>query len=159
LNTERVPLEASRRSKAADLQECSEPAATERVNATMVLRRRNSAAMQPQLDAILRGEAPPLSREDAAQTLGADPHDIENVKEFAETHGLEVTASSAAERSVRITGTVAQMEAAFGTKLRACKGGGQSYLYYEGALSVPSPLAGAVEAVLGLDQRQVAKSR
>jgi kumamolisin len=97
-----------------------------------------------------------MSREEAAKALGADPAHLQLVARFARSHGLEVTESNGAERSVKIAGTVAQMEAAFGVKLRQSRSGGRCYLCYDGPLTIPSPLAGIIESVLGLDQRPIA---
>ena len=100
-----------------------------------------------------------MSRDEAAQSLGADPEDLRNIAEFARAHGLAVTESNAEQRSVKLSGTAAQMEAAFGVQLRLWRQGSQSYVYYEEPLTVPNSLAGTIEGVLGLDQRPVARSR
>jgi len=105
----------------------------------------------------MRGEAPPISREQSAEFLDADPLDLQKVSVFAASCGLTVTESSPAKRAVKVAGTVAQMEAAFGVKLYACKIGGPTYLCYDGALTIPASLAGIVEGVLGLDQRPIAR--
>jgi len=142
---------------AAGLQTCTDPSPTETVQATIVVRRRPGS--EPHLKAVLRGDAPSMSREEAAQALGADPQSIQEVAQFARSYGLAVTESSAAERCVKVSGTVAQMEAAFGVKLRRCRSGGQYCIYYDQPLTIPSSLAAVVEAVLGLDRRPVASSR
>jgi kumamolisin len=157
LSTERVPLEGSRPRSTGGVQNCSDAPAAQIVTATVSVRRRRERESQSRLDAIMRGEAAPMSREEAAQNLGADPDDLRKIEEFAQAHGLTVTESSVPKRSVKLSGTVAQMEAAFGAKLRVCQSGGQSYLIHEDTLTVPSSLAGIVEAVLGLDQRPVAR--
>jgi kumamolisin len=105
----------------------------------------------------MRGEVPPLSRAEAAQVLGAEPAELAKVEEFAKSHGLTITSSSPATRMVQVSGTVAQMEAAFGTKIHTCETGGRPYHCYQGALSIPEDLHGIVEGVLGLDQRPVAR--
>lgn len=153
---DRVTLEASRPRPAAAVRDGSDAPAAQPVDATVVVRRRRAPQLQSRLDAILRGDAPPMSREEAELSLGADPEDLRKVAEFAQAYGLTVTESSEQQRSVRISGTVARMEAAFGVKLRLCHSEGQPYLYYEEPLTVPASLADAVEGVLGLDQRPVA---
>ena len=100
-----------------------------------------------------------MSRDEAAQSLGADPEDLRRIEEFANAHGLAVTECNAQQRSVKISGTAAQMEAAFGVKLQLCRSGSQSYLCYDAPLTVPTSLAGTVEGVLGLDQRPIARPR
>ena len=157
MSSDRVPLEASRPTRAAGLQDCTDPPPSEPVHATILLRRRPASG--PHLDAILRGGAPRLSREEAAKVLGADPGDVQQVMQFARSHGLTITESSPAERSIKAVGTVAEMEAAFGVKLRRWKSGGQCYLYYDEPLTVPTSLYGIIEGVLGLDQRPIANPR
>ena len=61
------------------------------------------------------------SAEQAASVYGAAPADLDAVAAFAAAHGLEVIERSAARRSVRITGTVAAMNEAFGIELHTCR--------------------------------------
>jgi kumamolisin len=98
-----------------------------------------------------------MSREEAAASLGADPADVEKVVAFAKSDGLLVREASTAKRRVRVSGTVAQMEAAFGTKLQSCEVEGRPHTCYEGVLSIPADLDGIVVGLLGLDQRPVAR--
>lgn len=97
-----------------------------------------------------------MPREAAEESLGADPEDLRRVADFAASEGLSVIETSAARRSVRVAGTVAQMESSFQVRLLSAASDGKEYLYYEGTLSIPSALAGVIVGVLGLDQRPVA---
>jgi kumamolisin len=99
-----------------------------------------------------------LSREDFAQQFGADPADLAKVEQFARNHGLVVVASSAARRSVVLSGTAAEFTAAFGVdlKLYAHPEGG-TFRGREGAIYVPPELADVVQGVFGLDNRPVAR--
>jgi kumamolisin len=76
--------------------------------------------------------------------LAADPGDLDRVTEFAAAQALTVVESSPARRSVRVAGTVAQMEAAFGVRLETCEIGGREYICYEGPLSIPAALDGII---------------
>jgi len=105
----------------------------------------------------MRGEAPAIPREQAAEFLGTDPQDLEHVADFAASYGLTVTESSPQKGSLLVAGTVSQMESAFGIKLLSCDAGGNVYITYEGALTIPAALDQIVAAVLGLDQRPVAR--
>jgi kumamolisin len=153
----RVPLEGSRSRIPAELTAKSDPDPSARIEATILVRRRPASGASACVDAILRGQAPALSREEAAASLGADPADVERVTAFAATQGLTIVEADLARRSVRVAGSVAQMEAAFGARLRLCESGGREYICYEGALSIPAELEGIIVAVLGLDQRPVAR--
>src|SRR5690349_11953092 len=84
---------------------------------------------------------------------GADPADVAKVEAFAHARGLDVPRVSLAQRAVDLAGTVAAMEAAFGTKLKRYAKGRQSFRIRTGTLSVPVELAEIVEGVFGLDDR------
>jgi kumamolisin len=92
------------------------------------------------------------------ELLSADPADLEAVRAFARDNGLKILAESAEARTVRVDGTVAQVGKAFGVEIEwRIDEQGRKYLSYRGALTVPAQLNGVVEAVLGLDQRPVAR--
>jgi len=154
---DRVPLEASRTSGAGGLGERADPAPSDVLEATILVRRRPDPAARQRMERILSGEAERLSREDAEECFGADAEDLRLVEEFAAASGLETVESSAAKRWVRVSGTVARMESAFGVKLRFGKKEGGVYLCYQGVLTIPASLADIIVGVLGLDQRPVAR--
>lgn len=159
MSNDRVSLEASRpHPGGAGLHNRTDPAPSQSVDVTILVRRRPASGTEPRIEAILRGEAQPISRGDAAEFLGADPVDLQKVAAFATSYGLTVTESSPAKRTAKVSGTVAQMEAAFGVKLHSCEIAGKVYLSYESALTIPASLDGIIVGVLGLDQRPVARS-
>jgi kumamolisin len=94
-----------------------------------------------------------LSREQFAVRYGADPADIQRVRDFAAAHELGVVDASAARRSVVLAGTVDQMSAAFGVELRRYEHPDGSYRGRTGPVYVPPELAEIVVAVVGLDDR------
>ncbi|PWU02801.1 MAG: hypothetical protein C5B51_20235 [Terriglobia bacterium] len=153
LSSGRVPLEASRPKNTPGLQPRDELPRSQILSATILVRRRRAAEAEQQVASIMRGEAAALSREQAAEILGADPADIELVRRFAESYGLAVTESSAAQHTVKVAGTAAQMEVAFGTRLFSCAG----HACYEGPLTIPSELDRIIVGVLGLDERPIAR--
>jgi pro-kumamolisin-like protein len=113
-----------------------------------------------------RADAPPLpgpsggtrlSREEFAATYGADPADLDAVAQFGREHGLTVAESSAARRTVVLSGTVAQMGAAFGVDLGHYQAGATGYRGREGHVHVPADLAPVIEGVFGLDNRPQAR--
>jgi hypothetical protein len=69
----RVPLEGSRSRVAAEVTAKSDPDPSARIEATILVRRRPESGTSARVDAILRGQAPVLSSEEAAASLGADP--------------------------------------------------------------------------------------
>jgi hypothetical protein len=98
-----------------------------------------------------------LTREEFAAQHGAAQADLDKVAAFAQAHGLTVAESSAARRTVVLSGTVAQMEAAFGVSLGHYETPTESYRGREGFVHVPEEIAEIVESVLGLDNRPIAR--
>ena len=82
--------------------------------------------------------------------------DIALVRRFAEVQGLAVIAVEPARRLVKLSGTVAAFDAAFGTELRLYRQGEREFRAREGVLRLPADLLPIVEAVLGLDDRPAA---
>lgn len=123
--------------------------------ATVVLRRRPSAANLGQ--ELLAGAAQPISRDEVAQ-IGADPQEMDAVRDFVVQNGLKIIDENPATRTIRMEGTVQQMDNAFGIKIGQFEGAqGRQFLSYQGTISIPASLEGVIVAVLGLDQRPVAR--
>ncbi len=101
-----------------------------------------------------------LRPEEAVAAFGAAPSDLQAVAAFAQAHKLEVVEESIAKRLVRVSGTAAQMNEAFGVQLgRYEHPRGGTYRSYEGEVQLPAKLAGVVEGVLGLDNRKMVRTR
>jgi kumamolisin len=98
-----------------------------------------------------------LTQEEYASTHGADPADLAKVEAFAREHNLVVVETSAARRSVFLSGTAADFAAAFGTTIEHYEHDGGSYRGRTGPLTVPANLADIVEGVFGIDDRPIAK--
>jgi kumamolisin len=149
--SERQPLPGARAVGKAD------PA--ERLEATVLLRRGGAVALPDHVAKLARRESQgrPLTREEFEQQFGADSDDIAAVKKFAAENGLSVVQEDAGRRTVVLSGTVAQFNAAFGVDLQRFEHPGGSYRGRVGPIHLPDELRSAVEAVLGLDNRPVAK--
>jgi kumamolisin len=98
-----------------------------------------------------------MSREEFANLYGAAPDDLKKITDFAKAAGLTVVETSAARRTVVLSGTVGQMNAAFGVNLGRYKTADQEYRGREGFIHVPVELANIVEGVFGLDNRRMAR--
>jgi kumamolisin len=90
---------------------------------------------------------------------GGDPDAIKQVKAFAREFKLRVEKdpTAALRRTVKLTGTAADMQNAFGVVLEQKMIDGVEYRVREGGIQLPASLAGVVEAVLGLDNRPQAQ--
>jgi kumamolisin len=128
---------------------------TERLEVTVLVRRRARAEFDARVAQLAAGkaDAPYLSREEFAARNGADPADFAAVRAFAEAQGLTVVLEHAARRTVVLSGTVAQFNAAFKVQLQRMQHDTCSYRGRTGSIELPNSLQGVVEAVLGLDSR------
>jgi kumamolisin len=149
----RLTIAGSEKKPLANAQLTGQAPADETVSVTVVLRRRGDhAAISVDSDSYQ-----PHVREDYGITHGADPNDVQAIEAFAHEHHLTVSERDAARRSVVLTGTAAAMQEAFGTQLQRHKVNGAAYRTRTGALSVPAAVHPAIVAVLGLDDRPIAK--
>ncbi|MBR0835013.1 S8/S53 family peptidase [Bradyrhizobium manausense] len=98
-----------------------------------------------------------LSRSEFAEQMGADPADVAKIDDFAHHHDLNVKSVHLASRTVKLTGTVKAMAAAFGVKLNKVKHEGATYRMRKGSVQIPAELEGIVVGVHGLDNRPVAQ--
>ncbi len=93
------------------------------------------------------------SREAIAAERGASPDDIAKIDAFARDHHLTVVETSIARRTIKLSGTIADLEAAFQPNLKQMKVEGKVIRARTGAITVPADLANIVVAVLGFDNR------
>jgi kumamolisin len=127
----------------------------ERLEVTVLVRRRSAAELHARAAQLAAGNAgaPFLTREEFAARHGADAADLAAVRTFAAAQGLVVVLEHAARRTVVLSGTVAQFNAAFNVQLQRMQHDSCSYRGRTGHIELPSSLGGIVEAVLGLDSR------
>jgi kumamolisin len=149
---DRVELLGSRRPiiPEAQIGEAIDP--NSRITVSIEVRRR---AEPPKVAA----NTPVLSREELARRYGANPADLALIAAFAREHGLQVVSKSAETRTVELAGTVANMSEALGVRLFKANIDGREFRYREGPVMLPRSVAGAVTAVLGLEDTPVAAPR
>ena len=133
----------------------------ERIEVTVRLRCQ-SAAPAPMADGCTEDRPPSqrryLTREQHAQGFGASADDLRRVADFAQAHGLTVVESSAARRSVVLSGRAAAMRMAFDVDLMLFRHDRLTYRGRVGGVTVPSDLGEVVVGVFGLDNRPQATS-
>src|SRR5215471_796035 len=122
---------------------------TEQLTVSVVVRRK-----KPLSPANVSGNQR-LSRARFNAEHAADPAAVALVKRFAKEFGLRVKAGTPApgRRTVKLAGTVAQMQRAFGVSLSHRTIDDQVYRVRDGSIYLPAELQGYVVAVLGLDNR------
>jgi kumamolisin len=100
-----------------------------------------------------------LTRAQFRQSHGPDPNALKAIRAFAKEYGLTPVAGTPIPGSciLKLTGTVAAMQRAFGTTLVHQTGDAATYRIREGNITLPAELSGSVQAVLGLDNRPQAQ--
>src|SRR5450432_464188 len=128
---------------------------TERLEVTVLVRRQAREELRGRVADLAAGKSGVafLTREEFAARHGADPGDLAAVRAFAAAQGLAVVMEHAARRTVILSGTVAQFNAAFTVQLQLVQHASCSYRGRTGSIQLPSSLDGIIEAVLGLDSR------
>jgi kumamolisin len=147
--SQREPLAGASASRPIDNNEV--------VQATVVLRRRTQTPAPESFAFSDPQTANHHPREDYGLIHGAAPADIASIEAFAHEYGLTVTERSQARRSVVLSGTAENMQQAFGTKLAHYDSPRGSYRGRTGPVMIPQELQPMIAAVLGLDNRPIAK--
>ena len=155
-----IPLKGSERSAVAGARVIAAAEPTERLEVTVLVRRSAPQDLATRVATIASGRSPGpcLSREEFAKRHGADTSDLAAVRVFANASGLAVVQEHSARRTVVLSGSVAQFNAAFHVQLQHMQYAEGSYRGRTGAIQLPAALDGIVEAVLGLDSRPQAKT-
>jgi kumamolisin len=132
---------------------------SERFEVSVLVRRDGGGAFAARVATLSAGHrgGAPMSRAEFARTHGAADADLAAVRAFAGVHGLTVVTEHAGRRTVRLSGSVAQFESAFGVKLMRYTHAHGDYRGRTGSIQIPGELAGIIEAVLGLDNRPQAR--
>jgi kumamolisin len=104
-------------------------------------------------------ERPSVDYTAFAERYGASDEALVAVRSFAAKYRLKVTNVDQCRRVIKLSGSASNMEQAFGTVLDDYAVGPDSYRGRQGPLLLPVEIAAYVEAVLGLDNRPVAKPR
>jgi kumamolisin len=141
--------------KAPFTQTAAEKAApaTTRITVSVVVKRKTP------LKAANRSGKQRLTHAQYKKNHGADPTAVKLVRAFAKEYGLTVAPDTPGpeRRTVKLIGSVAAMQKAFGVTLIHKTLDGTTYRVREGSITLPAELVGPVEAVLGLDNRPQAK--
>jgi kumamolisin len=151
---ELVPLSGSERTRLPAATPASAPLDENQVITVTVLLRRISEVPT----ALVEGPET-VTSEQLGERYGADPADARLVADVLGGYGLTVTEYHLASRRLKVSGTLAALSAAFGTRLTSVTSphpdgsGSVTHRYRSGTLSVPAELSGIITAVLGLDNR------
>src|ERR1700686_1510159 len=156
----RVNLDAHREAyRGATATAPSDPG--ERLEVSVAIRRNNQAALDALTQRIAAGDrsAATISRAEFTRRFGATDADRALVKQFASEYGLSVVSEDIPRSTIHLSGTVEQMEKAFGVQMYNFAYAHGTYRGMTETTTIPAALAGVVEAVLGLDTRPIAQTR
>jgi kumamolisin len=129
--------------------------ADERFQITMVLRRR--AGLPEHALQAERGRRRYLTREEYAAAYGASDEDLDAVADFARKTGMAVVERRPAARSIVLSGTAAQVGAAFQTTIERVEHAAGISRRRTAPVHLPSELGGIVEGVFGIEDTPIAR--
>jgi kumamolisin len=134
---------------------------TERLEVTMLLRHNNAQILTERVGRLARGVVAghPMSHGEFSRQFATSSADMTAIRNFAAAHGLAVVQENPARCTMVLSGTVAQVNAAFDIDLQRYQHPGGSYRGRVGSINLPQELHPIVKAVLGLDNRPAAKPR
>jgi kumamolisin len=170
--TEHIPLKGSERVAVSGAKAVGPAHPDESLQVTVLLRSRAQAAdakaknttatvaEKSSVESLLKqpaAERQHLTREQFLAQRGALQEDVQKVEDFAHEYALTIAETNLAKGSVTLTGTVAHFSKAFSVELLTYQSPAGSYRGRTGAVYIPSALDGIITAVLGLDNRPMAK--
>jgi subtilase family serine protease len=130
--------------------------ATAPLKLTIALRPQNASALQSFATAVSTPGSASYRRfvtvDQFAKRFGATSSQISAVQSQLRAQGLTVGAPSANHLTLPVSGSVAQVQSAFSTKLSQVKlKSGQTTYFNSAAVALPATVAGDVQGVVGLD--------
>ena len=137
--SEHVIVAGTERPAPSDARRIGPADASEHLTVSVEVRRRPGASPLPDL-AVLGAQRPRdrqrIDRAEVAEATAAAPEDLAKVAEFARGYHLTVEMSSAERRTVQLSGSVEQMNQAFGVQLSNFEYSGGTYRSREDRKSV-----------------------
>jgi len=151
-NSAKVPIKGSERALLPGARAIGPTDQNQLIEISVILKHR-----QP-LD-ITKAAGKAMNHSDFAAQYGADPAHVDKIRKFAADNNLQVLerGDEVLRRTVTLAGTAAAMEKAFGIELIDYDHPEGSYRGRTGPINVPEECAPFIKAVLGLDDRPVAK--
>jgi len=111
----------------------------------------NGMTVKDYADGIVSGTHSTLDHAEFETMFGASDSDIDSVVQFLEQTGLTVIYSHCCAASVIATGTVGQINSAFGITLIDVTTPERTYMIYDGAIILPNNLNNIIDHIDGLD--------
>ena len=156
----RVALRGSERMARRGARAVGAPDPNQEIRISLLLRPRQAMdklAAAAELTAAPIHKRNYMTREQFAETYGANPEDVAAVEEFAHEHNLTVAETSLPRRTVVLSGTIAALSAAFGVYLSNYEHADGAFRGRTGPIYLPENLEGIVQGVFGFDNRRQAR--
>jgi len=148
-----VPVQGSSRPPAQGATRVSALDPRAKVEITVTLR-------GPKLPPAARLIGNSLSLGEFRARYGASQRDIDKVSQVLRTYGLKIESISRETRSIRVSGTVAQMEDAFQPQLAVYRSAEQGeFRDRQNVYNVPASLRNIVTGLIGFGERKVASRK
>jgi hypothetical protein len=131
---------------------------------TVALRPQSAGALQSFATAVSTPGSPLyrhyLTVDQFARHFGATPAQISAVRSELRSQGLTVGAPTANRLTLPVSGSVAQVQSAFSTRLSKVKlSSGLTTYFNSAAVALPASVAGDVQGVIGLDGAAIPRSQ
>ena len=118
-----------------------------------------TATQKAELDALIEAQQTPgsayyhqwLTPATYAARFGVSDNDLAKIESWLQQQGFSIDRVSAIRTSISFSGTVAQVESAFGTQMHRYVVGSEVHYANSSALSLPAALSGVVGAVRNLN--------
>src|SRR5580698_275524 len=151
-NSNRVTLKGSERAPLAGAHAVGATDPQQIIEVSLYLKRR---AALPSVES----RAKHLTHTEFAAQHGANPADLELIRQFAKENNLQLLerGDEIERRSVTLAGTAAAMEKAFSVELHDYEHPEGTYRGRTGSIQIPEEYADCIQGVFGLDDRSVAK--
>ena len=158
-DSDSFPLPGSERQVPPNAELVGPCPADTQIQVTVYLRSKDPSGLQEYFQQISGpGDHSYLTPQQFAHKFGADPADLEAVRNFAQSQHLHVLGHDLGRRSVTLSGTAARMSAAFGVNLQHYRYAGGVYRLRQGHITIPTAFADVITAVFGFDNRPQARA-
>jgi len=125
----------------------------------VLLQLSSSPAQEAALEQLLADQQDPaspryhawLTPEQFGEQFGAMQADIDTVTSWLASQGFQVTEVAAGRRTIEFSGTVQQVEAAFGTEIHRYRWNGREHIANATDISIPAALATVAKGVVSLN--------
>jgi kumamolisin len=125
------------------------------IEVSVRLRSKSEATRKELKSALEKPGFKQMSRAEFESAHGADPADLEKIKQFAHEFNLKVreTGTELARRTVVLSGTVGNFQKAFNVELKEYSHPRGNFRGRVGAINVPTEYSDIIRGVFGLDNR------